>query len=140
MKRILLVLSLLFMSISASANIVVIAHKGVIEKLDKREVQRIFTGKEHTFEDGDRMTLLTPKSNSEEVRQFNNIVLGKSNSQYKSLCAKLMFTGKVSPPIEMLSDNDIVKRVLKDKTAIAYVNSENVNLDGVFVVYIVGMD
>lgn len=140
MGKLLLALSFLFVTISAKAEIVVIAHKGVIEKLDKRGVQRIFTGKEHTFEGGERMTLLTPKSNSKEVRQFNNDVLGKSNSQYKSLWAKLMFTGKVSPPIEMLSDNDIVKRVLKDKTAIAYVNSDNVNLDGVFVVHIVGMD
>lgn len=132
MKRLIPVLFLLSAA-WVNADVVVVANKANGSTLTKDDVERIFLGKKSSFPDGGKATPYYLVAGDPVRESFDQVALGKSSTQLKSYWSKLVFTGKGTPP-EELSSADVLARVASDSSAVAYVDSAQVN-DSVKVVF-----
>jgi hypothetical protein len=57
---------------------------------------------------------------------FNEKILNKTSSQMKAYWSKLVFTGKGTPPKELLSDKEVIDLVSKNPNMIGYIQKESV--------------
>jgi hypothetical protein len=67
------------------------------------------------------------------TEEFLSTALGKDGSQYKSYWAKLVFTGKGTPPEIMSNNASMVSAISSNTSGIGFVAS-GTNVDGVKVV------
>lgn len=96
--------------------VVVVSAKSATKTLSIEEVSDIFLGKS---------AAMTPIDNADKSGIRGNFYLkvtGKSESQVKAVWSRIMFTGRGRPPREMQSDDEVVKAVAADPTAIGYVD------------------
>ncbi|MDT8338085.1 MAG: hypothetical protein RQ763_02665 [Sulfurimonas sp.] len=114
----LLLLNIYFLN----AQIVVVTNKNSqIDAISKELVQYIYLAKIDKIEDVKVVPIL---SDDEKLHnQFCNTVLEKSESQYNSYWARLVFTGRKSIS-KRLDWQEMVEK-LKEVNTIAYINKEN---------------
>lgn len=114
----LLLLNICFLN----AQIVVVTNKdSKVDMMSKELVQYIYLAKIDKIEDVRVVPIL---SDDEKLHnQFCNTVLDKSESQYNSYWARLVFTGKKSIS-KRLDWQEMVEKLQKLNT-IAYINKEN---------------
>jgi ABC-type phosphate transport system substrate-binding protein len=90
-------------------------------------VTRIFLGKLNKFPDGSSVIPVNQKSGSADKSSFDKKALGKSSSQIKAYCSKLMFSGKGKPPKEFSSDSEVKAFVAREPSAIGYIDEASVD-------------
>lgn len=119
MKTVLLLLLNIYF---LNAQIVVVTNKNSqINSMPKELVQYIYLAKIDKIENVRVEPIL---SNNEKLHnQFCNTVLDKSESQYNSYWARLVFTGRKSIS-KRLDWQELVKK-LQEVNTIAYINKEN---------------
>lgn len=114
--------SLLFSMAAANAGTVVIVNAGNANKPGAQEVKDIFLGKAKNFADGTSAIAVLPRSGKAREGFFAD-VLGKTEAQYKSAWAALVFTGKAQPPKEVDSEEEVAKLVASNPSMIGVVDS-----------------
>jgi ABC-type phosphate transport system substrate-binding protein len=108
---------------TAFAEVSVIVHPSNNSALDKDTISRIFLGKNRGFPGGGDAIPVTFKEGTPASDQFTENVLSKSPKQLKSYWAKMIFTGKGTPPKQMDADAEVVSLVSKNPSVIGYVTS-----------------
>lgn len=111
----------------ASADIAVITHTSNTNDLNKTQISRIFLGKAKTFPNSEKSIPMSIKGGSDVHKEFAKKVLGKSSSQLKAYWAKLVFTGKGTPPKQINSDAEMIKLVAANPNLIGFVNAASVD-------------
>jgi ABC-type phosphate transport system substrate-binding protein len=100
----------------ANAEVVVVVHpSNPANTMSAEQVADVFLGKP---------TELVPvdQQESSPVRdEFTQKVLGKDAAQVKTLWARLIFTGKATPPKKVASSAEVKKAVVADAKAIGYI-------------------
>ena len=122
-----LVLTVLFISNSVCAEVVVIVHPSNSSSLDSSTISRIFTGKAKSFPSGNKAIPINQNESSSATGEFNDKVLKKSSSQLKAYWSKLVFTGKGTPPKAVGNDAEVIQLVANNPNIIGYVSSSAVN-------------
>ncbi len=125
----LLVACSLAVSSQAFAEVSVIVNKANTDSLDAEELKKIYLGKMKSFHSGEKVEVYALDSSNETTQEFQQKVLNKSNSQYKSYWSKLVFTGKGIPPKELANANEIIEQVSKNTNAIGFVETSEVTGD-----------
>ncbi|QPK64587.1 hypothetical protein IVG45_06420 [Methylomonas sp. LL1] len=134
-RRIALLIILMALAESAPAELVVIVNAGrEIESISKQEVVNIFMGRYRKLADGGSVQPIDVKGDSPERRDFYQKLLDKSLAEINAYWARLVFSGRTSPPVSLDSQDDVLDKIARDQTVIGYVDSAH--LDGrVKVVY-----
>lgn len=114
------------MSLGAMAEVAVIAHPSNAATLTADDIQRMFLGKTKSFPNGSEATPVSNKSDSVRTH-FNQVLLGKNESQIKAYWSQLVFTGKGTPPKELENDNAVKQFVAGNPGAIGYIDASNVD-------------
>lgn len=122
-----LCLSSIVVSSVAFAEVAVIVNSANSNVIDADAIKRIFLGKQSDFPDGTPAIAIDQSEGSQVVNEFNSKVLDRSASQLKAYWAKLIFTGKGSPPKKVGSDAEVLKIVASDPDKIGYVDSASVD-------------
>jgi len=125
-KKYLFMFFLIAFSYMSFAEIVVVTHKDNANTLTKKNISRIFLGKDKNFPDGSEATPVNQKKGSDVQDTFNESVLGRSTSQVAAFWARLVFTGKGIPPKEVSDDAAMIDLISKNQSAIGYVNKSAV--------------
>ena len=120
----------MILSVNSWAEVVVIVHPSVTDTVSKKDISRIFLGKSKSLPGGQKVIPVALTEGNAARDEFNEKVLGKSDSQLKSYWSKLIFTGKGKPPKELATDADVVGSVSSNPESIGYVSKESVT-DGV---------
>lgn len=120
-----LVLALL--SMTAQSAVVVIVHPSNSSSLDVAAINRIFTGKEKSFSNGNKAIPISQVSTAPATDEFNEKVLSKTAAQLKAYWSKLVFTGKGTPPKEMSDDQEVLKLVASNPDTIGYISASAVD-------------
>jgi ABC-type phosphate transport system substrate-binding protein len=111
------VLGALISASAAQAELVVVVNPAnAAASMTAEQVADVFLGKS---------TSLTPvdQANSSASRgQFYTKVTGKDAAQVKAIWARLIFTGKATPPKEVGTGADVKKAVASDPKAIGYID------------------
>ena len=113
----------------AVADIAVIVNQSNNSAIDDKLIERAFFKKATKFDDGSSITPYTPDDGAATRTEFEDKVLGKSESQMKAYWSKLIFTGKGNPPDKLSSDTAIIEKVKSDSSAISYVDAASVTSD-----------
>ncbi len=122
MKKITAILLFVLLSGTAVAESVVIVHPSNANAIDASAISKLFLGKSQKFSSGDEAVPVNIESGS--VREsFDQAVLGKSEAQLKAYWAKLVFTGKGSPPKEVASDAEVKALIAANPNMIGYISS-----------------
>jgi hypothetical protein len=120
--RSLAIIALLLTAAGAQASSTVIVHPKNANKVTAQDAKEIFLGKTKNFADGTSAVAVMTKSGKAR-EAFLADVLGKSESQYKSAWAALVFTGKAQPPKEVDSEDEVTKLVASNPNMVGIVDS-----------------
>jgi ABC-type phosphate transport system substrate-binding protein len=128
MRKFLLVPAL-FISCSLLADIAVVVHPANSAKLDPAEIAKLYLGRSKSFSDGSAAVPLAQAESATATPIFNEKILNKTGSQMKAYWSKLVFTGKGTPPQELLTDKEVIDLVSKNPNMIGYVDRGAVTAD-----------
>ncbi len=122
-------------SSSATADVVVIVNiANDVSSIDASKIKKIFLLKKKKFSNGKKVIPVeqTPGSTVRDI--FNDKVLRKSSNQLRAYWAKIIFSGKGSPPKSVADDASVKAFVSTTESAIGYIDSVNVD-DSVKVIF-----
>ena len=133
MQRVFITIALCLLALGVAdanepASIVVIVNPASgIDKLSRDEVIDIFLGRYRKLPSG-RVALPIDLANpSEERTRFYQLLVNKSPTEISSYWARLVFSGKTSPPFQVPDAQTAVELVQSNPNAIAYVDRAALN-------------
>ncbi len=119
-----LMAGVLIASSSAYAELALIAHPGnPTEALTKRQVKRIYLGKDRSFPGGGKVTAVDQDSGSAAREQFYARVIKRSASKLNAYWSKRMFAGKGTPPKTVGDDSAVKAWITKHPDGLGYVDT-----------------
>ena len=107
--------------------VVIVKSDSSVSSIEKSDLTRIFLGRAKAFPNGDKAVPVNQAAESAVRTEFDDVLLGKSQSQMKAYWAKQSFSGRGTAPEELSGDAAIVSMVSGDATAIGYVDASAVN-------------
>ncbi len=116
-------LLMLSLGLCAFAEVAVIVHPSNSNSFDQNAIKRIFLGKSRAFPSGGEAIPVGSKDGSPESNEFTSSVLSKTPKQLKAYWAKMIFTGKGTPPKAMESNQSILDIVASNPSFIGFVTS-----------------
>lgn len=132
----LLAVNLMLAPLAVKADLAVVVNpENSIDSLEERDVVDLYMGRFMAFPNGVSALPLDQPINSEIRAEFYQLLTEKSVAQINAYWAKLIFSGRATPPRMARSGDDIIEMVLNNKNAIAYIPHEEVT-DEVKVVYV----
>ncbi len=131
MKHILQTTTLFFfllflLTVECQAEIVVVVHPdNPLTSLSYEQVVDIYMGRQIQFPDGNFALPLDISPDSSLRGEFYSALVGKSIAQINAYWARLLFTGRATPPRVLPSLEAVIQAVSKNNDAIAYIDSVN---------------
>lgn len=113
-------------TLQAQAAVAIIVNPSNTEVLDEKAIAKIFLGKAKSFPSGAGVIPVDLAQSSATRITFGETVLDKSESQMKAYWAKLMFSGKGTPPKEVATDAEVLELVAKNPSIIGYIDASSV--------------
>ena len=110
------------MSALAEDIVVVVNQKNSVSKLSRDEVIDIYMGRNRQLPSGVMALPLDLPNSSPEREQFYYRLTGKTMSQINAYWARLILTGRASPPTLMHSQAEAMQMVTDNRSAVGYVN------------------
>jgi ABC-type phosphate transport system substrate-binding protein len=132
-KNLILVAGLLLSSVSFAAGVVVV-HPSNGDAISDKDISNIFLGKKKSFPGGSEAVPVDLAEGDATRASFAQAVLGKNASQLKAYWAKLVFTGKGTPPKAVDSAAKVKELVASNPNLIGYMDESAVD-DSVKVVH-----
>lgn len=120
MKKTLIAALLTMASINVLAGSVIV-HPSNSATLDDKAIKKIFLGKSKSFPGGGSAVPMGLDEGSAGTGAFNKGMLGKSASQLKSYWAKLVFTGRATPPKNVANDAEMIALIAANPNMIGYI-------------------
>jgi ABC-type phosphate transport system substrate-binding protein len=126
--RILTVLIFAWVATAARAELVVVVNPAnPADSLSRREVVDLFMGRTQYFADGSLVLRLDQQPQSQERQDFYRGLVNKSVAEVNAYWAKLLFSGRASPPQVVDGNKAVLAAVRDNKNAIGYMDSAAVD-------------
>ncbi|MCP5335095.1 MAG: phosphate ABC transporter substrate-binding protein [Oceanospirillaceae bacterium] len=119
--------SLFCISTFAQAEVAVIVHPSNNASMDDAAISSIFLGKVSAFPDGQKAVPVVPDINNSARAEFLEKLIGKTEAQYKSYWAHLVFTGQSQPPREMPDDAKTLELIATNPNMIGIIDASHLN-------------
>ncbi len=120
-----LILSVSFLS---HAEIKIIVNQNVKQNfISKKEIKKIFQGRQSTWDDGDNIIVVILKENK-IFKEFLSTYVKTNPTQFKNVWRRLIFTGKVtSDQIQLFkSEEESIAFLLNTKNTIGFTTLEEI--------------
>ncbi len=118
--------SLLFLLIAAGtarADLVLIANpETAVDSLSREEAINIYMGRLRRFPSGAAAQPLDLPSGEAEKALFYRLLVNKDLSDIEAYWARLVFSGRASPPRTVASLKEVVEHVAKEPNVIGYID------------------
>jgi hypothetical protein len=109
---------------SSYAELVVIVNAGRnVERVSRDEVVNIFMGRYRKLADGNAALPLEVRGEAVERRRFYGVLLDKSLAEINAYWARLVFSGRTSPPVAVVNAGEVLEGVARDPAMIGYLDS-----------------
>lgn len=109
------------------SQVVIIAHKSVASPTQQISAfADIFTLNTKNWSDGTKITVIDYKTDTPPRAKFY-AALGMSTVEMQKIWLRKQFSGKATPPILLLSEDEVLARVAATPGAIGYVSAEKVS-------------
>jgi ABC-type phosphate transport system substrate-binding protein len=113
--------------LSAAELVVIVNPANHTTELTRRQLVNLYMGRTQHYPDGTFALPVDQAPDSEARKNFYKTLVDKSVAEVNAYWAKLLFTGRASPP-RSVSDADTVLRVVRDnRDAIGYIERRYVD-------------
>lgn len=112
--------------IPAWADPVVIVNPKMTARITPADVRNIFLGNTKSFPDGSIAIPVTLR-NGKIRDDFFAQTLGKTETQYKAIWSRLMFTGTGQPPRELDTEDEIKKLISLNPNIIGFIDTSKLD-------------
>ena len=107
--------------------VVVVGAKSNVNSLTKTQISELYLGKVKDFPNGGGLALTTILGNGALKDEFFEKVLGKTDSQARSVWARLTFTGVGTAPKEVSDSAEVKKLVANNPNVIGFIDKAAVD-------------
>lgn len=107
--------------------VVVVSSKNPTGNLSKDQVNDIYLGNSKNFPGGGTAQPVDMADGAAEHDTFHKAVTGKSAAQFKAYWAKMVFSGKGTPPKEVGNSGDMKAAIADHPNMIGYVDKSAVD-------------
>lgn len=112
------------------ADIVVVANKdNQIEMLTKKQIIDIYMGRKSTFPNGAIVLPIDQETDSTTRKLFYQRLVDKTISEINTYWARLLFSGRATPPRPAKNASSVISIIKNNKSAIGYVQLEDLTDD-----------
>lgn len=123
-----LLAALLLIGIPAwSEQVVIVNANRAVDAISQDDVINIFMGRYRKLPDGTIVYPLDLHGDSDERRNFYRKLLDKDLAEINAYWARLVFSGRTTPPAMLDSQQAVVNKVAGDAAVIGYVDSQYLN-------------
>ncbi|MBL1275238.1 MAG: hypothetical protein COB30_004055 [Ectothiorhodospiraceae bacterium] len=127
-KSVLLAALLMFTAGAFADEVIVIVHpSNPLTEISINDLKKIYLGKKKFFPNGGKVIPVDQKRGTESRKFFYGGIIGKSETKLKSYWARLIFTGRGTPPKVIKEDVLLKKWVADQPKAIGYMMSNEVD-------------
>lgn len=105
---------------------VVVNSQNQVTNLEKMEITDLFLGRYIAFPNNVMALPFDLPPQNPIRKKFYEYISGKSVAQINAYWAKLIFSGRATPPRVAPGEKEVIQMVLNNKNAIAYLDSKNV--------------
>lgn len=125
LRESLLAIALCAMTATAVARaeplVVIVNPASGIDSMTRNEVASVFMARDRKLAPGFTALPLDVAGDSQERKQFYASLVGKTVPQVNAYWARLLFTGRATPPQQVDKAVDVLATVAENKSAIGYV-------------------
>jgi hypothetical protein len=107
-----------------SAVLVIVNKNNSSRSMDKAEVSALYLGRYQAFKDGSFALPFDLPADGEVRKEFYEKLTGKSVAYINAYWARILFTGRATPPRQLDSDKMVMDVVKKNPSAIGYVSAD----------------
>lgn len=111
----------------AGGMVVVVGPKSGIEHLVKDDVINIFLGRYRQLPNGQAARPVDLPASDPGKAEFYRALVGKDLDQIAAYWSRLVFTGRVSPPLQAASTEELIRFLNNNPGAIGYLYSSDVD-------------
>lgn len=119
----LLLVALLTLQAKAGLVVVVNADSGVTE-LSRDEVINIFLGRYRQYSSGLAALPIDQPADQPESSRFYRLLVNKELAEINAYWARLIFSGKTSPPMQAASGQEVIDWVSRHRGGIGYIERD----------------
>jgi len=124
LRRLLILLLALSMAptLGAAELVVAVRSDSEIGTLSKKEVVDIFLGRFRQLPGGQQAEPLDQATQSPERQAFYSALINKTSAEINAYWARLLFSGRVTPPRVMNTPEKMLEELINNPRAIGYVD------------------
>ncbi|BAJ03650.1 hypothetical protein [Shewanella violacea] len=105
--------------------LVVVSRESHVESLTKSEVVDLFMGRYVNFPNGDKAKVFDLAPKSELKGLFYQKLVNRTEAQINAYWARLLFSGRNTPPKETESADQLIHELLSSRHGIGYISSQD---------------
>ncbi|TCK08298.1 hypothetical protein [Marinobacterium mangrovicola] len=123
-------------SLYAGDILVVVSKDSPVDTITKRELVDLYMGRSHSLPDGSPVMKIDAPVDSPVRAEFYQALIGMKVSEVNAYWARLMFTGRATPPMSVTKPEDVAGLLARNPSALGYLpeDSENEQLKTIFVI------
>ena len=111
----------------SQADIAMVASKGsTLSDVAQKDVRLLYLGKRSEIDGVAAVPVALPFSHISSL-EFGEIVLNKTKKQLHTYWGKLIFTGKGTPPKEVMSAAEVKQWIVENSKGVGYINISDVD-------------
>ena len=132
MKQILklLPLTILFFSLSSTADIAVVVNvNNPYTAASSADLKNMYRARVSEFSEGNPIVLSYQPANLDITHLFFDTVVGKSMTQLHRFWASRIFSGRMRKPIKLDNDTAVIQWIANNKNGIGYIDETNLTDD-----------
>lgn len=115
--------------------VIVVSADNPTTMLSRQEIENIFLGRSAQYPDGRRAVPVDQSPDSSVRQAFSSHWLERTPAQIRAHWAKIIFTGRGRPPVDVADDAAVKSVIASNPHAIGYIHPDHVD-DRVSVVYL----
>lgn len=114
---------------------VVVNKENPIDRLEHQQIIDLYMGKTAYFSNQERAVIIDISPLQDTKAEFYNRLIGKSLQEVNAYWARLLFTGRATPPLQSNDEQEAAAIVRNNKNAIGYIRADHLD-SSVKVVYV----
>ena len=123
-RLILLLITLLASPLQAGVVVIVNAENTVLD-YNQRQLVDLYMGRDLYFPNGQMAIRLDQSPDSKVRKNFYANLVGKSVAQVNAYWARLLFTGRASPPQVIRNSKEVLEAIRSNANAVGYIDEKD---------------
>ncbi len=119
--------TLLLQSVATADIVVIVNSQNSLDKISRQELIDLYMGRYSYFENNDPALMLDLPMESNLRKQFYQKLIKKSVAEVNAYWARLLFTGRASPPKPIADAKQVVEFVRNNPNVIGYIYRKDID-------------